>query len=311
MFSKEELKQMILEAMPKVIPQSSPRHPKHAEWKAANAKPRTAKDPDAKLLHPIKTDTHEHLIKAIDKYGPGKVDHILKTRPVVTTHNGKKVAGVHVTAYHGINNKRDLGMDDDGESEEIFHHIVHRHADNPSKLDSYQTSAKMREEVELEEADRGYDSGSTRHSVVEIKKDFPKHFTSDNITVHPHVNDSMHHLVIDHDTHNYGTVLHPRKGDAKKSPVWSDAPEVESPTAFMGKKEREAAYQKIAKIYAPHKLKEEVELEEDNGRWEWDKDGNLIPQKSAEEVAKETKAKISKFGSIMKQKVNSKLSKGD
>lgn len=102
----------------------------------------------------------------------------------------------------------------------------------------------------------GYETGATKHSVELLKQEEPKYFKGTNVTVHPHVNDSYHHLVIDHDTHHVATVQHDPKG--------KEMPEIQVPTWNMGKKDREKYYNDKIRIYAPFKLKEENEYVEES-----------------------------------------------
>lgn len=276
-FTKEELKEAI---KGKIIPLGHPNHPgaspsspHHGEWRKTKAEKdadknyaamqkrhAAGKDP-FKQHGPKEIDiSHPAVHKALEKHLGGSFEHF-DSNPVhhhVNDTDGKKHAAVNVRVTHSYTHA-DMGMrpDEMENTSETYPVKITR------KGGQYHVNhiSGLREEVELEEADRGYDSGSTRHSVEEIKKDFPKQFKSKNITVHPHVNDSLHHLVIDHDTHHFGTVQHPRKGvDAAKGPVWSDAPDVESPSAYMGKKEREDRYKKLCHTYAPHKLKEDTDF---------------------------------------------------
>lgn len=156
---------------PKVIPLGSdrhpaadPSHPNHAEWKAA--KPKSVRKPTAAdMFKTPRVSAHEKPISAEDafnavkKEGIGEADHTVYAHNVVHMHNGKKVAAKHIGTYHSINGAKDMGFEHDdpnaGDTEEIFHHIVHRDSENPRKLHVYQTGhAKnwhgIDEEVELE-----------------------------------------------------------------------------------------------------------------------------------------------------------------
>ena len=140
---------------PKVIPLGSdrhpaadPSHPNHAAWKAA--KPKSVRKPTAAdMFKTPRVSTHEKPISAEDafnavkKEGIGEADHTVYAHNVVHMHNGKKVAAKHIGTYHSINGERDMGFTHDdpgaGDTEEIFHHIVHRDSKNPKKLHVYQT----------------------------------------------------------------------------------------------------------------------------------------------------------------------------
>jgi hypothetical protein len=308
------------EIAPKKISINSVNHPLHKDRKAVRAANPGVHDPEPvrkRYESPYKEKgyekdiSNEDAFKAVSKEGIGTADHVVYSHHKSVMHKGKSVAARHIGTYHSISND-DMGMEDDGsgDKEEIFHHIVHRDADNPRKLHVYQTTAHKKwhgidESVDLEEGmmdkhymagmqaayakkpassnphdkfsmehklwkqghkdnwkptpknkvaeetemNESYSKGSYAHSVDLLKKDFPKHFVGKNVTVVRHPNNSDHHLVIDHDTECTGSVDHSVAHGHFE-------PDVESPSAFMNKKDRKEHYMKQMMKWAPHKIPE-------------------------------------------------------
>jgi hypothetical protein len=170
------------EIAPKKISINSVNHPLHKDRKAVRAANPGVHDPEPvrkRYESPYKEKgyekdiSNEDAFKAVSKEGIGTADHVVYSHHKSVMHKGKSVAARHIGTYHSISND-DMGMEDDGsgDKEEIFHHIVHRDADNPRKLHVYQTVAHKKwhgidESVDLEESKE-----SKEKKIAKLKNDY-------------------------------------------------------------------------------------------------------------------------------------------
>lgn len=180
-YLNEAIANLLMEVKPKVLSNTSPHHPLYKTDAAHTPTSKRAASSVGKILGHVAPINTEDAFKAVSKEGIGEADHVVYAHKKMVKHNGRDVAAVHIGTYHGINNKRDLGMDDDGESEEIFHHIVHR-IPGSRKLGVYQTSA-------AKNWGGGLDENFDAHGRWNGK--LPQNLTPDELAARQKVNDAV------------------------------------------------------------------------------------------------------------------------